>query len=248
MELKSILEAVLFASDKPLSTRELRDICTAAADQSEDPEIIAFKKPKEPDVLAALEALEGEHAAADRSFCLVCVAGAWQFVSRPQFAPWLRPFSAGRNRTAKLSQPAPETLAIIAYRQPLTRAEMEQIRGVSVDGVLQTLIERGLVEQRGRADVVGRPMTFGTTLLFLEYFGLRDLDELPAADELRRIVVEKPEALLTIDPGLATTPPDPAGPETSTESPATEPAQASSDTGEAPENAPAETSDLEPAP
>ena len=91
-------------------------------------------------------------------------------------------------------------------------------------------------------------MTFGTTLLFLEYFGLRDLDELPAADELRRIVVEKPEALLTIDPGLATTPPDPAGPETSTESPATEPAQASSDTGEAPENAPAETSDLEPAP
>jgi segregation and condensation protein B len=99
-------------------------------------------------------------------------------------------------------------LAIIAYRQPLTRTEIEQVRGVAVDGVMQTLLERGLVEQLGRAEVVGRPMTYGTTSVFLEYFGLRSLEELPAADELRRIPVEKPETLTTVDPGLATAPPE----------------------------------------
>ena len=82
------------------------------------------------------------------------------------------------------------------------------MRGVAVDGVMQTLVERGLVEQVGRAEVIGRPMTYGTTALFLEYFGLRSLEELPAADELRRIPVAKPEGLATADPGLATAPPD----------------------------------------
>ena len=111
-------------------------------------------------------------------------------------------------RPSRLSQPALETLAIIAYRQPITRAEVEQIRGVNVDGTMQTLMERGLVESVGRAEVVGRPKTYGTTALFLEYFGLRGLEDLPAADELRRIVVEKPPAPVTVDPGLATAPPE----------------------------------------
>ena len=84
---------------------------------------------------------------------------------------------------------------------------MEQVRGVSVDGVIQTLLDRGLVEQVGRAEVVGRPATYGTTPVFLEYFGIRSLDEMPAADELRRIPVEKPP-LATADPGLATAPPE----------------------------------------
>ena len=113
-----------------------------------------------------------------------------------------------RARPSRLSQPALETLAIIAYRQPLTRAEIEQIRGVAVDGVMQTIMERGLVEAVGRAEVVGRPPTYGTTPLFLEYFGLRALESLPAADELRRLVVEKPPAPVTADAGLATTPPE----------------------------------------
>ncbi|MGZ8900898.1 MAG: SMC-Scp complex subunit ScpB, partial [Limisphaerales bacterium] len=82
---------------------------------------------------------------------------------------------------------------------PITRAEIEQVRGVAVDGVVSTLLERGLIENAGRAEVVGRPMTYATTGLFLEYFGLRSLDELPAADELRRIPVQKPEALLTTE-------------------------------------------------
>lgn len=207
MDLKFILEALLFAAEKPLSPRECRELLAAAA-QSEDPQPKAFKKTKEEEIISALEELEREHAAANRSFRLACVAGAWQFVSHPDYAPWLRALVGVKARPPKLSQPALETLAIIAYRQPLTRAEIEQIRGVSVDGVMQTLVERGLIEQVGRAEAVGRPMTYGTTPLFLEYFGLRSLDDLPAADELRRIPVQKPETLLTVEPGLATVPPD----------------------------------------
>jgi segregation and condensation protein B len=120
----------------------------------------------------------------------------------------LRALVGVKIRPSRLSQPALETLAIIAYRQPITRAEVEQIRGVNVDGTMQTIMERGLVESVGRAEVVGRPNTYGTTALFLEYFGLRGLEDLPAADELRRIPVEKPPAPVTVDPGLATTPPE----------------------------------------
>src|SRR6185503_8175704 len=127
---------------------------------------------------------------------------------QPEYAPWLKALVGLKNRPPRLSQPALETLAIIAYRQPLTRAEIEQVRGVSVDGVMQTLTERGLVEQVGRAEVVGRPPTYGTTALFLEYFGLRSLEDLPAADELRKMEIKRPESLLTADPGLATSPPE----------------------------------------
>jgi segregation and condensation protein B len=136
------------------------------------------------------------------------VAGHWQFHTQPEYAPWVKALVGEKPRAARLSPPALETLAIIAYRQPITRAEMEQIRGVAVDGVMQTLLERGLVEPTGRAEVIGRPMTYGTTTAFLEYFGLRGLEDLPAADELRRLPVQKPASLLTTEPGLATVPPE----------------------------------------
>jgi segregation and condensation protein B len=209
MELKYILEAILFSAQKPLSLKELRDVFATAPDHAEGDETArGLKKVKESDLTAALEQLAAEHEQAQRSYRLACVAGAWQFVSQPEYAPWLKALVGHRVRPPKLSQPAAETLTIIAYRQPITRSEIEQIRGVTVDGVMQTLLERGLVEQMGRAEVVGRPMTYGTTAGFLEYFGLRSLDELPVADELRRIVVQKPEALVTTEPGLATTPPE----------------------------------------
>ena len=208
MELKSILEAVLFSAQKPLSPIELRDVLASAAEQAEEETAKAFKKMKTDDLNAALEQLAREHEQAQRSYRLVCVAGSWQFVSHAQYAPWLKALVGEKLRPSRLSQPALETLSIIAYRQPLMRAEIEQIRGVSVDGVMQTLQERGLIEQTGRAEVVGRPMTYGTTALFLEYFGLRSLEDLPAADELRRIPVQKPESLLTVEPGLATVPPE----------------------------------------
>ncbi len=208
MELKAIIEAVLFNSQKPLSPKELRDVLSQTADNSEEPFAKHFKKTKDEELITVLETLAQEHTTAARTFRLVCVAGAWQFVSQPEFAPWIKTLVGEKNRPGRLSQPALETLAIIAYRQPLTRAEMEQIRGVAVDGVMQTLLERGIVEHVGRAEVVGRPVLYGTTPAFLEYFGLRGLEDLPAADELRKIPVKKPEALLTVEPGLATAPPE----------------------------------------
>jgi segregation and condensation protein B len=209
MELKFILEAILFSAQKPLSLKEFREVFAGAVEHAEGDETArGLKKVKEDQLTAALEALATDHQAANRSFRLVCIAGAWQFVTEPEYAPWLKALVGHKTRPPRLSQPALETLAIIAYRQPLTRAEIEQVRGVAVDGVMQTLLERGLVEQLGRAEVVGRPMTYGTTALFLEYFGLRSLEELPAADELRRVPIQKPEALVTADPGLATVPPE----------------------------------------
>ena len=211
MELKLILESILFAAQKPMSVRELRDVLGAAVEHAE--EARPFKKVKDEEITLSLEELEKEHAQAARSYRLACVAGSWQFVSMPEYAPWLRALVGEKARPPRLSQAALETLAIVAYRQPLTRAEIEQIRGVAVDGVMQTLVERGLVEVVGRAEVIGRPMTYGTTSLFLEYFGLRSLEGLPAADELRKIVVEKPEDLLTVEPGLATPAPSDLKPE-----------------------------------
>lgn len=209
MELKFILEAILFSAQKPLTPHELREILRNTAEQSEEAAAKAFKKVKEEELLAALEQLQKDHDEAKRAYRLMCIAGAWQFVTQPDYVPWLVTLVGHKNRPPRLSAPALETLAIIAYRQPITRAEIEQIRGVAVDGVMQTLVERGLVEQSGRAEVVGRPALYSTTAGFLEYFGLRGLEDLPAADELRKIVVKKPEELLTADPGLATAPPEP---------------------------------------
>lgn len=206
MELHLAVESILFAAQKPLTPAELRDLCRSTAEHyeavREDKELV---KPSAKKIEAELERLKEEHEQAGRSYRLICVAGAWQFASQADYAPWVRTLVGQKPRPPKLSQPALETLAIVAYRQPLTRAEAEQIRGVSVDGVVQTLLERGLIEQRGRAAVIGRPMTYGTTEFFLEYFGLKNLDDLPAAPELLRIPVERPDALQTVDPGLETT-------------------------------------------
>lgn len=208
MELKAIIEAILFAAQKPLTPNELKSILSAACEHSEEESVRSFKRTKADQIEDCLQQLSKEVADAARSYRLVCVAGAWQFVSQMEFAPWLKALSGEKARPPKLSQPALETLTIIAYRQPITRAEMEQIRGVSVDGVMQTLVERGLVAQVGRAEVVGRPLTYGTTPMFLEYFGLANLESLPAADELRRIPVEHPPSLLTAEGTGPGTPPE----------------------------------------
>jgi segregation and condensation protein B len=208
MELQAILEALLFSAEKALNPGELRELLVRAAQQEDAaPDSRALRKIKTDDILAALEQLAADHENAGRSYRLVCVAGAWQFVSRPEFAPWVRLLLGHKPRPPRLSQAALETLAIIAYRQPLTRAEIEQVRGVSVDGVMQTLLERELIEQVGRAEVAGRPMTYGTTARFLEYFGLRSIEDLPVADELRRLPIQRPPDLVTVEPGLATAPP-----------------------------------------
>ena len=209
MELKNVLEAILFSSQKPLSPKELRDVLNTTAkqaDEESEKQVKLLKKPKAADIENALERIAEDHEKANRGFRLVCIAGSWQFVSPADYHPWIRALLGEKPKPARLSQPALETLAIIAYRQPLTRSEMEDIRGVAVDGVVATLVERGLTEKVGQADLPGRPALYGTTPLFLEYFGLASLDDLPAADDLRRIPVQKPETLITASPDLATQP------------------------------------------
>jgi len=196
MKLKDILEAILFSSQKPLSAKELQDILKQADESGED-EAREFAQVKAKPITAALEVLAEEVETLGRSFRLVCVAGAWQFVTQSEYAPWVRALVGVKNRPTRLSKPALETLAIIAYRQPVTRAQMEEIRGVSVDGVIGTLSERELVEVVGRADAPGRPQTYGTTQMFLEYFGLRGLQELPDAEELRQVPITRPGVPVT---------------------------------------------------
>lgn len=183
MILSQVIEALLFAAQKPLTARELAAaIKSAGAEDDLMPN--EFAKTTEAQVAAALEQLKIEYLQQGRAFQLAEKAEGWQLVSDPAYAPWVRQLFPAI-KPARLTPPSLETLAIVAYRQPITRADIEAVRGVAVDGVLQNLMERGLVKIAGRAEVPGRPLLYETTQFFLEHFGLRDLDELPNAEELR---------------------------------------------------------------
>src|SRR6267143_32442 len=183
MTLSQVVEALLFSAQKPLSTREVVSAIKSAGDADE---LLPneFSRATEAQVAAALEQLKIEYVEQNRAFQLVERAEGWQLVSDPAYAPWVRQLFPAV-KPARLTPPSLETLAIIAYRQPITRADVEAVRGVAVDGVLQNLMERGLVKIAGRAEVPGRPLLYETTQFFLEHFGLRNLDELPNAEELR---------------------------------------------------------------
>jgi segregation and condensation protein B len=184
MNLSQVTEALLFSAQKPLSTRELV-IAIKGAGNADELVPNEFSHATEAQVAAALQQLKIEYIEQRRAFQLVEKSEGWQLVSDPAYAPWVRQlFPAAK--PARLTPPSLETLAIVAYRQPITRADVEAVRGVAVDGVLQSLMERGLVKIAGRAEVPGRPLLYETTQFFLEHFGLRDLDELPNAEELRR--------------------------------------------------------------
>jgi segregation and condensation protein B len=185
--LKLVVEAILFASQRPVSMRDLQAILKGAAEaDKEDSGVGAFARIKEPALRDVIEELETDCRDPSRAYDLRETAAGWQLVTKPVFAPWLRQLFP-EYRSARLSAPALETLAIIAYRQPVTRADIEAVRGVAVDGVLQTLLDRALVKIAGRAEIPGRPLLYETTENFMEHFGLRNLDELPNAEELRRI-------------------------------------------------------------
>jgi segregation and condensation protein B len=184
MNLTQVIEALLFGAQKPLSARELVSAIKGAGN-ADDLMPNEFSRVKDAEVAAALEQLKIEYIEQARAFQLVEKAEGWQLVSDPAYAPWVRQLFPVA-KPARLSPPSLETLAIVAYRQPITRADVEAVRGVAVDGVLQSLMERGLVKIAGRAEVPGRPLLYETTQFFLEHFGLRDLDELPNAEELRR--------------------------------------------------------------
>jgi segregation and condensation protein B len=200
MNLTRVIEALFFSAQKPLSTKEIADaLRNAGAEDEFSPNEFASIRPAE--VAAAIEQLKVEYIQHERGFQLVEKADGWQLASDPKYSRWVRGLFPAP-KPARLSSPALETLAIIAYRQPITRADVEAVRGVTIEGVLQTLMERGLVKISGRAEIPGRPLLYETTEFFLDHFGLRSLDELPNVEELRTRhlpVSPRPTAAATTD-------------------------------------------------
>jgi segregation and condensation protein B len=190
--LKQVLEAIVFASPKPITMEEIRKALRGAAADTEDLEVIALGDATEEEIASQLNLLAAEYEREGRAFSLSEGAIGWSYVTRPEGAQWVRQLYP-ESRPTRLSGPALEALAIIAYRQPVTRADIEAVRGVAVDGVMQVLLDRSLVKIAGRADLPGRPLLYETTEYFLQHFGLRQVDELPNADELRRVNLPKAE-------------------------------------------------------
>jgi len=166
-QVKAVVEALIFVAETPLSLGKIVEIM---GDVSR--EVIA----------AAVDDLVREYDGRGGGIVLVEVAGGFQFRTKEMCAPWIRQLTASRPRA--LSQAALETIAVIAYRQPVMKSEIEKVRGVDVSGILKGLMEKNLVRIVGRKDVPGRPIIYGTTKKFLEVFGLRDLSDLPTLEEL----------------------------------------------------------------
>jgi segregation and condensation protein B len=164
---KNIIEAMLFVSDKPLFVNEIKGVLEEFSNQG---------------VKDIITELAKEYEDGSRAFRIKEMAGGFQIVTDPMLSPWLKKLykTSGVDR---LTGPSLETLAIIAYKQPATKPEIEAVRGVNVDGVLKTLIEKSLIKIVGRKETVGRPILYGTTQEFLQYFGLNSLEELPKLEE-----------------------------------------------------------------
>lgn len=191
MNITQIVEAVLFASDAPLKAEEI-----ARADGSLDEDIVE----------KAIRALQAQYGDSERSFQVVELAEGFQILTRAEFDPYLERFDTVP-RPSRLSGPALETLAIIAYRQPIGRIEIEYVRGVACGGVIRTLQDRALVDVVARGEGVGRPLLYGTTPSFLNHFGFRSIDDLPRAEELP-VVLREGIPLGAEEEGVATTEPD----------------------------------------
>jgi segregation and condensation protein B len=187
--LKQIIGAMLFVRKDPLPVAEIRRVLKATAERRGG--ITAdFAKADEKLVLEALGELGRDLADRKAGFHLIEVAGGWRLENDANCGPWLRTMLQ-KGRGTRLSLPALETLAIIAYRQPCVRSEIEAVRGVAVDAILKNLLDLQLVRVVGRSELPGRPWMFGTTQKFMEHFGLKNLDDLPGTDELRRIEAEQ---------------------------------------------------------
>lgn len=166
--LKSVVESLIFVAEAPLSLDRLASI---------------LEEHERSDLRAALEELLADYEQSGRGIVLVEVAGGYQFRSRPEHADYLKRLS--KTRPPKFGQSSLETLAIIAYRQPITRAEVEYLRGVDCGGILKTLLEKKLIKILGKKDVPGRPLIYGTTREFLELFSLKNLASLPTLKEIQ---------------------------------------------------------------
>ena len=192
LTLKHATEALVFASPRPLTIPEIAKAMRDAAVESEDPAVQMLAKTTDAEVAAMLEELKIEYIMQQRAFQLAEQVNGWAMATVKEAADWVRQLYPEAKPT-RLSGPALETLAIIAYRQPVTRADIEAVRGVAVDGVMQVLLDRALVKIAGRAELPGRPLLYETTEYFLQHFGLKTTDELPNVDELRRVQLPKAE-------------------------------------------------------
>lgn len=210
MELSAIIEALLIASEDPLPTSEIARLVRARVAEAEDalaadaedydgenkPELpghlAALAQIDEDAVTSAVAALNHSYETSGRAFLCAERAKGWKIYTRPDYAEFVRQLFPGR-KPSRLSGPAMETLAIVAYRQPVTKASLEAVRGVSCDGMLQKLLDRELVKIGGRADLPGRPLLYETTDLFFEHFGIKSVEELPNASELRAVKLPEPE-------------------------------------------------------
>ena len=170
-QVKRIIEALLFVAEKPLTIAQIKEVL-----EEEDSQVIKGQ----------IEKLRNDYKDTGRSFNITEVAGGYRITTDPEYAPWLKKLYR-RSRAERLSRPSLETLAIVAYRQPVTRQEVEDIRGVNVEGVLKTLLDRALVRYCGRKPVAGRPFLYGTTRQFLEFFGLQSLDDLPKLEDFEQL-------------------------------------------------------------
>jgi len=172
-----IVEALLFASNAPLSTKELHSILPDA---------------KIADIKSALKVLQYEYEAMGRSFGLKIIAGGYQFRSHSEYGPYIQKML--QTSPGRLSKAAIETLAIIAYKQPVIRQEIERLRGVDVGGILKALLEKDLARIMGRKNFPGRPLIYGTTKKFLEVFSLENIDSLPKLKEIQDLGAKEYEA------------------------------------------------------
>jgi segregation and condensation protein B len=181
---RHIIEALIFASDEPLTSRQIIDIMGSS--ENAGPRL----RVKEDEILGHIRELNSEYVQAGRSFRIIQVAGGYQFATMPDFAEWLGRMVREKARR-KLSQATLETMSVIAYKQPVTKPEIEAIRGVNADYAIQKLMERGLVTIVGRAATPGRPLLYGTTQDFLKHFGINDLSELPKPREIEEIMADQ---------------------------------------------------------
>ncbi len=186
-----VIEALLFAAEKPLPAKSIQAMLKNAGGCAPTPETEPYLNLEEDDIKTAISALEADYQARNSGLMVQEIAEGYQIRTRPEAAVWVEQLFDDP-KAVRLSQPAIETLAIIAYRQPISRADIEAVRGVAVDGVVATLLDRKLIRIAGRSEQPGRPLLYETTPQFLEDFGLKNLNELPNADELRSIELHRP--------------------------------------------------------
>lgn len=183
-EIKEIIGAMLFATREPLSIRQMVNVFRRAA-QNYEGVAAGFADIAAKEVAEALEELRQELDASNLGVEIAEIAEGFRMRNTKSAGPWLREL-LDKGKPNKLSKPALETLSIIAYRQPIQRSQIESIRGVAVDSIVRSLLEMGLIKVVGRSELPGKPWLYGTTQIFLEHFGLKNLDELPGMAEMRR--------------------------------------------------------------